>query len=42
MVIMPENSLKVPIDLSVITTWYSDSYTDPVYQITYSSLSEYA
>lgn len=42
MVIMPENSLKVPINLSAIDTWYSDSYTDPVYQTTYSSVSEYA
>ena len=42
MVIMPENSLKVSIDLSAIQTWYSESYTDPETYNSYNSLSEYA
>lgn len=42
MVIMPENSLKVSIDLTAIQTWYSESYTDPETGNSYNSLSEYA
>lgn len=42
MVIMPENSLKVSINLSAIQTWYSESYTDPETYNSYNSLSEYA
>lgn len=39
---MPENSLKVSINLSAIQTWYSESYTDPETYNSYNSLSEYA
>ena len=42
MVIMPENSLKVSINLNAIQTWYSESYTDPETGNSYNSLSEYA
>ena len=42
MIIMPENSLKVSINLSAIQTWYSESYTDPETYNSYNSLSEYA
>ena len=42
MIIMPENSLKVSINLSAIQTWYSESYTDPETGNSYNSLSEYA
>ena len=38
---MPENSLKVPIDLSNITQTYSVSYTDPATGNSYNSTTDF-
>ena len=38
---MPENSLKVPIDLSNITQTYSNYYTDPETGNSYNSTTDF-
>ena len=38
---MPENSLKVPIDLSIISNIYYDYYTDPETGYGYSSITDF-